>query len=163
MFGRLQKALSLQGKGRVSLKKGVHQALDDFRWIANDLTTRPTRIAELVPLAPAAEGHHDASGVGAGGVWFPGDSLTPRGESVATQPVVWRVPWPQHIRDKLVSSDNPSGTITNSDLKLAGGLSHLDCLVQTFDTRERTIVSKGDNLNTTLWERKGSTTTWRVH
>ena len=159
MFGRLQNALTLKGKGRVSLKKGVHQALDDFRWIADDLSTRPTRIAELVPLAPAAEGHHDASGAGAGGVWFPGDSLTPREGWTANQPVIWRVPWPQHIRDKLVSSNNPTGTITNSDLELAGGLIHLDCLAQTFDTRERTVVSKGDNLNTTFWERKGSTST----
>ena len=56
-------------------------------------------------------------------------------------------------------SENPTGTITNSDLELAGGLIHLEALAQTFDTREHTIVSKGDNLNTTLWERKGSATT----
>ena len=57
-----------------------------------------------------------------------------------------------------VSSDNPTGTITNSDLELTGGLLHLDCLAQTFDTREQTIVSKGDNLNTMFWEQIGSTT-----
>ena len=159
MFGRLQNALSLQSKTRVCLKKGVHQALDDFRWLANNIESRPTRIAELVPVLPAAEGHHDASGDGAGGAWFPGSSLVPRVGWQAETPVVWQLEWPQFIRDKLVSSDNPTGTITNSDLELAGGLLHLDCLAQTFDTRERTIVSKGDNLNTTFWERKGSTTT----
>ena len=51
------------------------------------------------------------------------------------------------------------GTITNSDLELAGGLMHLDCLAQSFDIRERTVLSRGDNLNTTFWERKGNTTT----
>ena len=159
MFGRLQNALSLRTGGRISLKKGVHQALDDFRWIAKDLESRPTRIAEVVPLAPVAEGHHDASGAGAGGVWFPGEHAVPRTGWKPGVPVVWRLEWPQFVRDRLVSTSNPNGDITNSDLELAGGLLHLDCFAQTFDARERTILSKGDNLNTTFWERKGSTTT----
>jgi hypothetical protein len=159
MFGRLQNALSLKDGGRVALKKGVHQALDDFRWLAQDLEERPTRIAELVPLSPIAEGHHDASGAGAGGVWFPGQQANPRLGYEPNVPILWRLQWPQFITDAIVSSDNPSGTITNSDLELAGGLIHLDCAAQTMDARERTLLSKGDNLNTTFWERKGSTTT----
>eukprot|EP00804_Cyclotella_cryptica_P004092 CCRYP_019114-RB/>CCRYP_019114-RB protein AED:0.23 eAED:0.29 QI:0/0/0/1/0/0/2/0/239 len=160
MFARLQKALSLQTKNRVSLKKGVHQALEDFRWLASDLTSRPTRISELVPLLPGAEGQHDASGAGTGGVWFPGDSIPTRGTWKPGTPIVWRLEWPQFVRDNLVSSSNPHGTISNSDdLELAGGLIHLDCVAQTLDTGERTLLSKGDNLNTTFWERKGSTTT----
>eukprot|EP00804_Cyclotella_cryptica_P015210 CCRYP_000735-RC/>CCRYP_000735-RC protein AED:0.15 eAED:0.31 QI:0/-1/0/1/-1/0/1/0/313 len=146
-------------KNRVSLKKGVHQALEDFWWLASDLTSRPTRISELVPLLPGAEGQHDASGAGTGGVWFPGDSIPTRGTLKPGTPIVWRLEWPQFVRDNLVSSSNPHGTISNSDLELAGGLIHLDCVAQTLDTRERTLLSKGDNLNTTFWERKGSTTT----
>jgi hypothetical protein len=42
---------------------------------------------------------------------------------------------------------------------LAGGLIHLDCISQCYDVRERTVLSKGDNLSTTFWERKGSTST----
>ena len=38
MFGRLQNALKLDGTSRIALNKGVHQALEDFRWIAKDLT-----------------------------------------------------------------------------------------------------------------------------
>jgi len=159
MFGRLQNALKLDGTSRIALNKGVHQALDDFRWIAKDLTDRPTRIQEVVPLFPGAEGDHDASGAGAGGVWFPSDTLTPRGDWKPNVPVVWRIEWPDWVRKRLVSSDNPTGDITNSDLELAGGLIQLEALAQTFDIRERTVVSKGDNLNTTFWERKGSTTT----
>ena len=44
------------------------------------------------------------------------------------------------------------------DLELAGGLLHLDALSHCFDIRERTVLSKGDNLSTRFWERKGSTT-----
>ncbi len=159
MFGRLQKALSLQSKSRVTLNKGVHQALDDFRWIAQDLTARPTRIQEVVPLPPIAEGDHDSSGTGAGGIWFPSDTAVPRETWLPCVPVVWRITWPQWVQDSLVSSENPDGSITNSDLELAGGLIQMEAIAQTFDIRERTVVSKGDNLNTTFWERKGSTTT----
>jgi hypothetical protein len=77
MFGRLQNAISPKSKIQVDLSKGVHQALDNFRWIAKDLTSRPTRIAELILLAPSAEGHHDASGKGAGRAWFPDNTLQP--------------------------------------------------------------------------------------
>eukprot|EP00804_Cyclotella_cryptica_P026952 CCRYP_014780-RA/>CCRYP_014780-RA protein AED:0.28 eAED:0.28 QI:0/0/0/1/0/0/2/0/187 len=41
----------------------------------DNIASRPTRIAELVPLDPVAEGHHDASGSGAGGIWFPSATL----------------------------------------------------------------------------------------
>jgi hypothetical protein len=107
MFGCLQQALFVSTKLRVSLKKGVHQALDDFRWLATDLQSRPTHIAELVPLCPAAEGHHDASGAGAGGAWFPSNSLTPREGWLKNSPVVWQLEWQDSVRAKLVSSDNP--------------------------------------------------------
>ena len=159
MFSRLQNALSESDGNRISLKKGVHQALDDFKWLANDISSRATRIAELVPLLSSAEGHHDASGVGAGGVWFPGANIHPREGYHPNIPVIWRYKWPQVIVDKLVTSNNRSGTITNSDLELAGGLIQLEALCQSFDIRERTVLSKGDNLATTFWERKGSTTT----
>ena len=162
MFSRLQNSLDTTSTTRVTLNKGVHQAIDDFRWLAEDVSARPTRIAKLIPLAPSAEGHHDAAGsagTGAGGIWFPGDNLKPRKGWKAEVPVVWRFKWPACITSRLVSTENPTGTITNSDLELAGGLFQFEALVQAFDVRERTALSKGDNLNTTFWERKGSTTT----
>ena len=54
-------------------------------------------------------------------------SSSPR-EGFENKPVVWRLRWPQFIVDELVSSDNPNGTISNSDLELAGGLLHLEAL-----------------------------------
>jgi hypothetical protein len=62
-----------------------------------------------------------------------------------------------YIKHRLVTEDNPNGTITNSDLELAGGLLHLEALTQALDITERTVLSKGDNLSTTFWEQKGST------
>ena len=157
MFSTMQEALTHKRKGtRIQLNKGVHQALDDFRWMLADINSRPTRIAEVVPLSPSAIGYHDASGLGAGGVWFPG-YLIPRGTKLNT-PLLWRIQWPQDITDNLISFANPNGKITNSDLELAGGLLHLDVIARSFDTRERTLLSKTDNLATLFWQRKGSAT-----
>jgi hypothetical protein len=63
------------------------------------------------------------------------------------------------VWDNLVSSSNPNGTITYSDLELAGGLIQFNCAMQNLDTQDHTILSKRENLNTTFWERNGSTTT----
>jgi hypothetical protein len=162
MFSLMQHALTKCKKTRVALTKGVHQALKDFSWMFKDIVSRPTRIAELVPLLASAMGYHDASGEGAGGVWFPHESLSPRGavsDHLPHQPIIWRYRWPQDIIDSLVTESNPSGTISNSDLELAGGLLHLDAIAQYYDVRERTILSKTDNLATLYWQRKGSATT----
>jgi hypothetical protein len=161
LFSHMQHALSNKIKTRVNLNRGVHDALEDFRWLLRDLQQRPTRIAELVPLLASAEGHHDASGKGAGGVWFPAKHLVPR-QGYKNAPIVWRLKWPKHIIDKLVTSRNPDGSISNSDLELAGGLLHLEALAQCFDVRERTVLSKTDNLATLFWQRKASATTTKV-
>ena len=161
LFSFLQEALR-QCKGtRVSITKQVHQALDDFRWIVGNLCDRPTRIAEIVPLLPSCLGHHDASGSGAGGVWFPAQGLVPRGFE-QQQPLLWRFQWPEKIARQLITDTNPHGTITISDLELAGGLLHLDVLSNAYDVRERTVLSKTDNLATLFWQRKGSTTSDKV-
>mmetsp|Transcript_14147 Transcript_14147/g.26545 ORF Transcript_14147/g.26545 Transcript_14147/m.26545 type:complete len:786 (+) Transcript_14147:1982-4339(+) len=161
LFSFLQKALQTRHGHRVTLTRDVHQALRDFRWILNNLSERPTRIAELVPLLPSALGHHDASGVGAGGVWFPAQGLQPRTKP-DPMPLLWRFRWPQDIASRLVTEKNPHGTISISDLELAGGLLHLDVLSQHYAVPERTILSKTDNLATLYWQRKGSTTSDKV-
>ena len=160
MFSAMQNALTKAPKHRVALKKGVHQALADFQWMYEDIAARPTRIAELVPLLPSALGYHDASGLGAGGVWYPTPDLDAR--FYPSQPLVWRLQWPADITRNIVSTKNPHGTITNSDLELAGGLLHLEILAQHFDIRERTVVSKTDNLATLFWQRKGNATKSKV-
>jgi len=54
----------------------------------------------------------DASSHGVGGVVF--------GKLSACTPTVFRWQWPKDIRSQLVSFKNPKGTITNSDLEMAG-------------------------------------------
>ncbi|EJK64484.1 hypothetical protein THAOC_14776, partial [Thalassiosira oceanica] len=66
----LQETLKTAGE-RVYLNKHFHDAVADFRWLANDISNRPTRIAEVVPEVPAVVGMSDAAGPGMGGVWLP--------------------------------------------------------------------------------------------
>ena len=162
LFSTMQHALATKSKARIALNKGVHNALNDFRWMHADIASRPTRIAELIPLNPCALGFHDASGRGAGGVWYSNPELLPRQPTLQSQPMVWRLSWPRDIIANLITDSNPHGTINNSDLELAGALLHLDVLAQHFDIRERTILSKTDNLATLFWQRKGSTTTTKA-
>jgi len=173
LFSHMQDALChKEPKGRLTLRQGVHDALHDFRLLHDDLAHRPTRLYELVPLAPTLLGSHDASGKGAGGVWLPTAAATPRlcplydathpvpspPHASTTHPVVWRARFDPAITANLVSWNNPHGTITNSDLELAGSLLHHEAAAQCFDVRERTILSKTDNTPTLFWQRKGSTT-----
>src|SRR6056300_1375504 len=69
-FSMLQKALDPLAK-RVKLTADVHDQLDDIRYLASDLSRRPTRIAELIPGPADYVGTTDASGDGFGAVWVP--------------------------------------------------------------------------------------------
>ena len=88
LFSHLQFALQKQKSNRTTLRKGTHAALRDFRWILNNISNHPTRIAEVVPLQTSALGQHDAAKTGAGGVWFSSKTLTPR-NPFTNNPVVW--------------------------------------------------------------------------
>ena len=56
---------------RVTLPKGVHEALAGFRWLAEDVSKRPTHIYKLVLLRTTVNGYHDASSYMYGGVVLP--------------------------------------------------------------------------------------------
>ena len=156
LFSLLQEAFRHEetGRHRLRLTGKLHSFLQDFRWLASDIAARPTRIAELIPdLLPATLGACDAAGTGMGGIHF-----IP-GPSGAITPILWRAPFPQWVQRRLVSFDNPSGDITNSDLELAGSVAHNDVLAQFADVAERTVHSSYDNTAAVFWQRKGATTT----
>ncbi len=166
MFSLLQEALRNVTCNRIRLSKGVHHCLEDFRWLSADLAARPTRLYEIIEQdTPILIGAGDSSGQGTGGVWFPSGPIQERARTVASidsqpfQPILWRARFPPDIVKSLVSFKNPSGTITNSDLELAGNVLHNDIASSNFDVRERTITSASDNIATVSWQRKGSTTT----
>ena len=155
LFSTLQDALSRGDRSRVRLNSRVFDSLEDFRCIANSLSTRPTRFREVVAFGPpVAYGACDACQRGMGGVWFrPGYN-----------PIVWHVPFPAPVQRCLVTSANRGGTISISDLELAGTLAHKHILVKASgDLAERPIWLAGDNRASISWATKGSSTSVSAH
>ena len=107
-------------------------AASDFRALVHAVSDRPTRLRELVPTSPPDVGACDACRLGMGGVWFDALNLT-------SAPVLWRERFPLHVSSALLTSDNPRGTVTISDLELAGMIAHKDMLASHRDVAERTI------------------------
>ena len=150
LFSALQDALRGGDRHRVRLNRRVFDSLADFRAIADSLRDRPTRFRELVPVGePIARGACDACQRGMGGVWF-----LPSGP-----PLVWRSAFPLSVQTALVTSDNRAGTVSISDLELAGILAHKQAIVQAFPTvAERPIWLGGDNRASLAWASAGSST-----
>ena len=82
--------------------------------------------------------------------------LSTRAGVLPQQHILHRFQWPSYIKSQLITDANPHGTITNSALKLAGGILQLDAIYQSYDVRDRTIDIKTVNLGTIFWQRKGS-------
>lgn len=149
MFSVLQNTLRYSDRNRVRLTSRVFDCLEDFRALANTLAARPTRLRELIPTSTAsAVGACDACKRGMGGVWFRRHGA----------PIVWRAAFPPHIQAALITHDTPHGSISVSDLELAGIIAHKDILATTAVTAEHTIWLAGDNRASIVWARKGSAT-----
>jgi hypothetical protein len=108
----------------------------------------PSRIEELVPGDPIHLGACDAAKQGMGGVWFTDKEA----------PLVWREPFPWNVQADVVSFDNPKGTVTNSDLELAGTIVHQAVLGSQVAVKGETAHTLCDNTPAVTWRKKGSTT-----
>ena len=78
LFSNMQEFLFHVKDKKVALSKGVHEALVDFSWLAENLANRPTCIYKLVPLRPTVDGYHNAFGYMCGSVLLPGPMAIPR-------------------------------------------------------------------------------------
>jgi hypothetical protein len=92
--------------------KPLLHAVRDSRTFLRESVSNPTNCRSLVPNWPDYIGLTDASAHGLGGVIV--------GENAAVPPTVFRLQWPPDITQNIVSETNPTGTITNSDLEMAG-------------------------------------------
>ena len=161
-FSFLQEALK-PGAKRIPLSPAVKDQLRDLLWLAQNLAKRPTHLAEVVPTPPTYVGAVDAAKEGMGGVWFnmPDQlplSIQPKKMDRLSGPVLWRARFPPAIQDRLVSQDNPAGSVTNSDLELAGTIGHDAVLANTVPVQHLTTCSFTDNTPTVSWRHKGNVT-----
>jgi hypothetical protein len=151
-FSILQQALAEERGQRIRLSKLVCTVLADWLHVASALAATPAPITTLVPTAPMAIGATDACADGMGGFWLSTDL-----HQAPFRPTVWRAPFPAHIRHRLVSSINPTGDVSNSDLELAGYLlGHT--VLQTCSDQPTTVLCATDNTPTQAWVTRGSPT-----
>ena len=128
----------------ITLGEDAQAAVRDICTLIHQLHKRPTHVNELLPNPPSYVAYHDAAAEGAGGVWF---SLVSN-----MQPLVWRVAFPQDIADEVRSDNNPTGSITNSDLELAAEvLAAAVMLAQAPVTKHVTLGTLCDNSPTVGW------------
>jgi hypothetical protein len=149
LFSVLQEALRHQISDGKRLRRPVHDFLDDFRWLTKEVGSRPTSIDEIVAQPPATFGATHASGLGMGGVFF-----LPGG-----RPYLWRRTFPHKVASELVTAENPTGSVSISNLELAATVAQSDVLCQLVDVTGRTTHTIHDNMATVWWRQKGSTTT----
>jgi hypothetical protein len=123
----------------------LRQTFKDIRSLIRDLRRRPTHAKELVQGADDFLGYCDASAAGAGGVWF---------SPLLGNPIVWRQQFPPEISGQVVADDNPSGTITNSDLELAAVVLHVAVLAANASIYHRRLGILSDNSATVYWTKR---------
>ena len=149
LFSQLQSVLTSTADHRLTLTAAVHDQLDDLRWLAHDLTARPTRWGEIIDSDPVFLGTVDACGIGMGGTWLDASNRHP--------PIMWRTQFPPNVVDLLITADHPTGSITNSDLEQAALVYHPHVLLNYHDIRECTIAVLSDNTAAVSREARGST------
>ena len=148
LFSILQAAITSIAGAHVRIDRHIWAQLDDFESLVHSLATRPTHLAELIPTVSSALGSCNAAKPGMGGIWFQPVAL----------PLLWRAPFPTHIQKDLISDTNPHGTITNSELELAGILMHQFVLADHAAVNLATISVVNDNVAAVSWMCHGSAT-----
>ena len=148
LFSTLQAAIGKGDQRRVRITRHVRATATDFLALVDCLAARPTRLQELVPTAPMAIGACDACQIGMGGVWLSDDA----------PPALWRQRFAPTVPSALVTSTHRSGTVSISDLELAGIIAQKDVATQIFDVRENTLWIGSDNRAAVSWSTKGSST-----
>ena len=135
LFGTLQLGLSNLDKHHIKITCFLRDHLSDFEALAQDISLRPMRLAEVVLDYPLVIGSVDAAKLGMGGVLF----------TSGHPPTLWCAAFPPEIREHLVSFENPSGDLTNSDLEQAGILAQEDVAASLYDLQELTLLTLNDN------------------
>ena len=121
----------------------LRNAVADCRTFLRETIGTPTKCRNLVTGWPDYVGITDASGHGLGGVII--------GEGLQATPTVFRMQWPPDISDSIVSDDNPTGSITNSDLEMAGLLVLWLVMEEVCDVKDSHVALFSDNSPTVHW------------
>ncbi len=120
-------------------------AVEGCHTLLRESTREPTKCWELMCGWPDFIGIVDASGQGVSGVIL--------GELMSCTPTVFRWQWPEDVTANIKTFCNPGGTISNSDLEMAGLLLLWLAIEGVCGThlREKRIVLLSDNSPAVGW------------
>ena len=104
---------------------------------------------ELMPNYPLVIGSIDAAKSGMGGVLF----------AEGKQPLLWCAPFPPDIQACIVSTKNPNGDITNSDLEQAGVLAQANVMNMVCNLHDWMLATLNDNITAISCSKKRTITT----
>ena len=123
--------------------------MKDLGQLIKEATREPTHVKELVM------GEESSLQRNAGCLWRKSRRrVASRQKKLA--PVVWRVAWPQEVKDALVTWENPNGTTTNSDLEMAAELLGWLVLEANVPLRHEHVGLCSDNSATVSWQMRGA-------
>ena len=133
--------------GLPSLGWRTHGGIPRHPHHPTDLNDKPNECKDLVATSPDYIGILNASSHGVRGVIIRELSELP--------PTEFRFHWPPEISADIVSSTNPKGTITNSDLEMAGLLLLWLCMEGIApDLAHKHIALFSNNLPAVSWVTK---------
>jgi hypothetical protein len=149
MFSNLQLALLRHSdRTRIRLTQPIRDQIEDFREpLAQDSTSRPTSISEIIPTTPSQVGSVTNPAPVECGSHGPDSSPSPAALALLLPPILWHTTWPAPIQSQLITDTNPRGMLTNRDLELAGPILHQDVITSHIDCREATTHTMCDNVN----------------
>ncbi len=153
LFSVLQHALTATTGRRIRLNAITKATLATWLQLFNSAHQTPVPITHLIPQAPHYYSAVDASSYGMGGFWVPTTLATHH------QPIAWRFQWDPQVRNRLITSDNPHGTLTNSELELAALVSGHHAILQHTHQPHTSIVIATDNTPAKAWVKAGSVST----
>jgi hypothetical protein len=147
-FSLLQNALTSQLGRRIRITSLLRTALQDWKTLMLQLSN-PIALHSIVPQVPDILAGCDASLAGVGGwLWRPAQPQILH---------VWRYPFPTTIQRLMVSVNNPSGTVNNSELELAAIVLSAHIAADISDLPHPTIWCASDNMAAVAWANNGST------
>ena len=88
--------------------------------------------------------------------------LLPRSAAIPRlkNPILRQARFPECVQSQLVATNNPTGSMTNSDLELSGAIVHDDILANALPSITHiSTCTFSDNTPAVAWKTKGSTST----
>jgi hypothetical protein len=153
LFSILHHHLAQHTSRRKRLTRVTRQALLDWKTLLLQLGSTPMHISHLVPQAPHVLAATDASKDGMGGFWLPTNLTT------GDTPCAWRYQWPTRIRQAVVTTDNPTGTLSINDLELAAITAAVGLQTTQPRQHDQHHCVATDNKSAQAWVNSGSPTT----